>query len=251
MRRLLLFLFMVLLSINLAAQTEDVQVVTHEVKAGETIKLISKKYLVTPSDIYQFNEFAIDGISAGMVLQIPIGKSVHKKEQKPAAAVAKDPVSSPAQVDDVNTLEGIMDSLEDGQPTQDTTPTSTETRAVSHKVLPGETLSALSRKYGVPVAVIQSENPTVLEHGLKAGQTIVIRAAVLHQPSAEATATDRDSVKHHEPEGFISHTVEPKETLYSISKRFNVSVEDIKIQNEKILAHGLQAGQVIKIKPNN
>jgi LysM repeat protein len=66
-----------LLSItNIFSQNREkeiqVRVITHTVTLGETIRMISKKYLVKPYEIYALNPVAIDGISSGMVLKIPV-----------------------------------------------------------------------------------------------------------------------------------------------------------------------------------
>ncbi len=57
--------------------------VRHQVKLGETVKMLSKKYHVPPADIYRLNKFAVEGIREGMVLQIPA-------ERKYAEAALKD-----------------------------------------------------------------------------------------------------------------------------------------------------------------
>jgi LysM repeat protein len=38
--------------------------------------------------------------------------------------------------------------------------------------------------------------------------------------------------------------------LYSLSKKYNVSVDEIKQQNEVLLKNGLQIGQILTIKKN-
>jgi len=48
--------------------------IEHKVAMGETVMLISKKYRITPQDIYQLNPDAVNGISYNTVLQIPAGK---------------------------------------------------------------------------------------------------------------------------------------------------------------------------------
>ncbi|WP_294821551.1 LysM domain-containing protein [uncultured Flavobacterium sp.] len=49
--------------------------ITHKVEQGEKIIMISRKYLVDPKDIYAFNKSAVNGISGGTVLLIPLHKS--------------------------------------------------------------------------------------------------------------------------------------------------------------------------------
>ena len=55
-----------------SSEKRDVKIVNHQVMMGETVRMLSKKYLVSPADIYKMNKFAVDGISNGMVLQIPV-----------------------------------------------------------------------------------------------------------------------------------------------------------------------------------
>ncbi len=54
----------------------------HEVKMGETVALLYKKYLVNPSEIYKANEGISDGIVAGSILKIPITNDYRKKQEK-------------------------------------------------------------------------------------------------------------------------------------------------------------------------
>ncbi|NJM79245.1 MAG: LysM peptidoglycan-binding domain-containing protein [Flavobacterium sp.] len=44
-----------------------------------------------------------------------------------------------------------------------------------------------------------------------------------------------------------TYTVQPKETLYAISKKFNVSIDDIKKANLDIVDTNISTGQVIII----
>ena len=45
----------------------------------------------------------------------------------------------------------------------------------------------------------------------------------------------------------IKHKVQPKETIFSLSKKYNVSIDEIKQQNETLLKNGLQIGQILTI----
>lgn len=57
----------------------DAFFIDHKVTMGEKIIMISKKYMVDPKDIYKYNEEAVNGVDAGIVLKIPLHKS-HKKD---------------------------------------------------------------------------------------------------------------------------------------------------------------------------
>lgn len=101
---------------------------------------------------------------------------------------------------------------------------------ILHKVTPQETLFAISRKYQVPVGEIQNANE-VLKQGLKIGQTIRV-------PYIEKNAV---------PSGATLHKVNPGETLFSISKKYGVSVDSLKQWN-KLLGNDLSVGQALVVK---
>ena len=103
-----------------------------------------------------------------------------------------------------------------------------------HDVQRGETLYALSRRYGVTIEEITSANQ-VLSEGLKVGQRIKIpvKSAVAdaQQPATASAKT---------------HKVAKRETLYSLAKRYDVTIDELCEANPG-LKKGLKAGQVIVI----
>lgn len=93
MKRMLLLFFAFLMFQNVIAQ-DDTQVPTegeaidldtyfidHKTTMGERIIMISKKYMVDPQDIYEFNIIDSDknGIIPGTIVKVPLHKS-HKKD---------------------------------------------------------------------------------------------------------------------------------------------------------------------------
>jgi LysM repeat protein len=107
--------------------------------------------------------------------------------------------------------------------------------SITHTVAPKETLFGLATKYNVKVEVIQNANVVALANGLQVGQQLVI-------PQDNTQKTETVSSKN-------THLVQPKESLFSIARVYNVSVEDLDKANSDILKDGLQVGQEIKI-PN-
>lgn len=101
---------------------------------------------------------------------------------------------------------------------------------ILHQVSPQETLFAISRRYQVSVGEIQNANE-VLKQGLKIGQTIRI-------PFVAKSAL---------PEGVQLHKVSPGETLFSISKKYGVTVDSLKKWNN-LLGNDLSVGQSITVK---
>ncbi|MFN3997272.1 LysM peptidoglycan-binding domain-containing protein [Algoriphagus sp.] len=101
---------------------------------------------------------------------------------------------------------------------------------ILHQVSPQETLFAISRRYQVPVGEIQNSNES-LKQGLKIGQTIRVPYIA----------------KNDLAEGTTMHKVGAGETLFSISKKYNVTVDSLKQWN-KLLGNDLSVGQALIIK---
>jgi LysM repeat protein len=99
-----------------------------------------------------------------------------------------------------------------------------------HIVSKGETVYSISRTYNVSVAEIYTLNPQA-EKGLRAGDTLKL--------SAEKT-----TVKEQQ---YIWHSIQARETLYSVSKQYNVSKKDIVAANEGLTADNFRIGRVVRI----
>jgi LysM repeat protein len=102
---------------------------------------------------------------------------------------------------------------------------------ILHEVDPKETLFGISRRYNSPVSEIVNANP-VLKQGLKIGQTIKVPFVSM----AEI------------PAGSVLHNVVPGETLFSISKKYGVSVESV-MKDNSLKGNDLSVGQSLIIEP--
>jgi LysM repeat protein len=102
---------------------------------------------------------------------------------------------------------------------------------IIHRIDEKETLYGISKRYGVPITAILEQNPTA-DGGLASGQILKIP----YVPKAKA-----------QQGGNRIHKVAPKETLFSISKLYDVSVDDIKAWNN-LKDNSLSTGQELIIK---
>ena len=100
-----------------------------------------------------------------------------------------------------------------------------------HTVEKGQTLFAIAKFYKLEVNDIVLENPEAI-NGIKPGQ-------VLRIPTDKKVALNDTS-------NCITHTVEKGETVYSITKKYNVSNERLKALNPE-LKDGLKIGQQLKV----
>jgi LysM repeat protein len=105
---------------------------------------------------------------------------------------------------------------------------------IIHQIDDKETLYSISRRYGVAITAILEVNPTA-DGGLSTGQLLKVPYVF------------RGTKAQTQPGGDRVHKVAPKETLFSISKLYDVSVDDIKAWNN-LKDNALSTGQSLVIK---
>lgn len=106
---------------------------------------------------------------------------------------------------------------------------------VIHKVEEKETLYGISRRYGSSIDDILANNPTA-DAGLEIGQVLKI---------PYAGTSSRPPVRQAGPGGI--HKVAEKETLFSISRLYGISIDELRSWNN-LTASSLSIGQELIIK---
>ena len=113
-----------------------------------------------------------------------------------------------------------------------------------------ETLYDISQKYGVMLQYLYSYNTISAGDYLVEGTKIYLRPPALDQLVAANVPPKVTQVKNEEqlssPAKKITYTVQPKESLYGISKKYGVTVDDIKKWNN-LTSDNLQIGQQLII----
>lgn len=109
---------------------------------------------------------------------------------------------------------------------------------IIHIVAAKETLYGISKQYKVTVDAIQNSNAEILAGGLQIGQELVIPQNLANLSKTEMMTSSK-----------VTHQVVAKESLFSIARQYNVSVQDLETLNKELLLNGLQIGQTISI-PN-
>jgi LysM repeat protein/ABC-type branched-subunit amino acid transport system substrate-binding protein len=102
-----------------------------------------------------------------------------------------------------------------------------------HIVKKGETLYSISRAYNVSQVEIATENPDIYL-GLQVDQAIKI------------PIKDQQIMPSDEDEKYIYHVVRRRETLFSLSRRYEISMEEI-IKTNPEVEQGLKTNQVVLI----
>ena len=107
-----------------------------------------------------------------------------------------------------------------------------------HKVEKGNTLYSLSKMYSIKTKDLLNENPQ-LEEGLKIGQVIRIPIKKIDTKISGQNPPEARG-------GLLFHEVLPKETLYSLCRKYNVEQVDLEKLNPE-LKDGMKIGMELKV----
>lgn len=185
----------------------------YETGAGESIYDIAAKLGVTKDYIVQNNPTAADGIDRGMTLYFPIAENGNAET---AAAAPENSVQI-------------------------------------HVVEQGQTLYGLAKRYGVTVEELIAANPDS-ENGIKIGQKLNIPAVTTVNAGQQVRdAFGRNTVQMPAPEASapVYHTLQTGESIYSVAKQYNSSIEGIISSNPGLKPAEYTAGAIVKVTPNS
>ncbi len=225
-------LVILFLSVNslLFAQEENLRKVfqngkefyIYQVEEGEGLYKISKKFNITQEELIQYNPSTTSGVKVGMNIRIPIvsyRKAMIEKSFNKAPSPKATTTNTPVNNDNF----------------------------ITHIVVKGETVYSLTKKYEVSSDDLYKNNPS-LKDGLKVGAEILIpkKKAPTVSPMPTVKKETVMVAASRESSTYITHTVQPKETLYGISKKYGVTINSLNELNPEI-SNGLKIGQVIKV----
>lgn len=118
--------------------------------------------------------------------------------------------------------------------------TAKQEKYIKHTVAQGETITQIAQKYKVTPFDIYKLNPDS-QKGIQLNNVLLI-------PSNGTTLAAKPSATQTQPvRKATTHLVQPKETLFSLSRMYNISVDAIKNANIELLKDGLQIGQNVVI----
>jgi LysM repeat protein len=214
-----IFKLFILFFLFFCANSFSQKVIKHQVKSGESIYFIAKKYKVTESEIYDLNPKLKGGVLA-LKTEVKIPNKKYKQEDKKPKTEEKKPETENKQV-------VIVEKNTSGN---------------THIVAPKETLYSISKKYGVSMETICELNPELKTGTLKLGSKLKLpendKEIVTEKPVTNKEEI-REVIKETKAEELeenvaLIHKVQPKESLYKISRIYNVSVKDLQELNPKM-----------------
>ncbi len=186
------------------APEERVRYVAHTVEKRESLASIAKQYGTSAAVISKINDLPGGRIGAGETLKIP----------EITAQLPDKVLLAAARVDRPETGLGRKQ------------------RQIVYRVRGGETLSSIARRHGMPVSTLAHLNNLGLGDPLVKGQRLVIKASARRYRD-EGVASGRR----------VLYTVHRGDTVYSISRQFQVSVTQLKSWNGLNKRHQIRAGQ--------
>ncbi len=246
----------------------------YRVQPGETLSAIAQRYGMTLEELMALNQITdANAVYAGQLLAVG------------------DAVASPDTAAGAATTETVPDTTGDATaetavaPNQAETPTeSPEVNAAGipdfHSVEPGETLTGIARRYGIPAATLKALNnlgdadfivvgqkltlsvaevqaqatptpteETVVEVTAEAAAETTAEAAVTPEPPA--AATEETAPTEQAPETVTpippTHTVEAGETLTGIARRYGLTLGALQSLNGISDENAIYVGQVLAL----
>ncbi len=229
----------------------------YTVQEGDTLSGIAQRFGVSPQDILAVNNIPNpDQLVPGHVLFIP-GARVPKELQageKPSETtggeapedlyryvvqpgdtllsialkfeVGMDELMAANDITDPNTIRVGQELVIPGY-----RPDGARTTQVVHVVQPGETLFSIAQRYGVEMDVIVEANGLRDPNDIRAGQKLIIPGVAVEDTQGERRV----------------HVVQPGETLLSIARQYQVTVEELIAANDITDPNTIRVGQELVI----
>ena len=194
------------------APDERVRYASHEVTRKDTLAGLAKEYESSSAVIIKINDLKGGKLIPGETLKIP-----EISGQLP---------------DKVLLAASRVDRPESGG--------GRKQRQIVYRVRSGETLASIARRHGIPVSTLARLNDLNSQDRLVQGQRLVIKASTRRFRDEGPVSGKR-----------MTYTVRNGDTVYSISKQFQVSVPKLKSWNGLNKHHQIRAGQrlVMYVEP--
>ncbi len=154
-----------------AATQGKASVIMHKVVAGESLASIAEQYGVTPAEIKASNNLRRNAVRVGQQLRISTSSPQAVMETTVAAVTGKSKASASKKKSKAKTQ-------------------TKKSGPITHKLRNGESLSSLSKKYGVSIAEIKKANGMTNDK-LRAGKTINIPAKTTAKKSGRKKSKKR------------------------------------------------------------
>ncbi|WP_299837391.1 LysM peptidoglycan-binding domain-containing protein [uncultured Tenacibaculum sp.] len=234
----------------LVSCSQQKRYISYKVKEGESMREIAERINVKTEDLVRLNPDVGENPSTNSVIIVPNPK--YKKQipliQEPKedkdTDVVKDETTTDTSSDNDNTTkdEGNTDIAAKADSTQIVR---TVIEFKKHTVQPGETVYRITKQYDISKEELINLNPQyprLRDNYLDVGQVLKVKVA----EKKIVYLSREEDLKNH-----VTHTVKSKETVYSLTRFYNITKEDLMNLNPEypeIEDNQLQIGQVLRIR---
>ena len=212
--------------------------VSYKVKDGETMRDIAKRLDMKTKDLLRLNPDVSRRPDPNTVIVIPnpeikkgiSSSSSESTEEQPITTETETVESESTENNNENTEEVFQQTVYEYE---------------THTVKAGETVYRITKEYNISKDDLikwNPEYPGIKNNDLSIGQVLKVKA------TESVITIDREEVL----EKFLTHTVKSKETVYSLTRFYNISKDDLIRLNPEfpdIVNNNLSIGQLLKIKP--
>ena len=224
---------------------------TYTVKPGDTLYGISNQFGVSVTELAELNNIKGSLLNIGQVLKIPTKEGSNPNDMFMYTVKKGDSLYSIAKkynttVQDIINLNYLKNTnLSIGQVLRiPETYTKEEDLVlpnyINYIVKKGDTLYSIAKNYNVSIDTIKKDN-ALTSDSLSLNQNLKIRV-----PSTQIEECIGIDYIPEENKPSITYTVKKGDSLYSIAKKYNTSVDSIKKKNN-LTTNTLKIGQKLKI----
>ena len=217
----LLILVGFIFSIHFVGVAQQDGFIEYKVESNKTVYSITKEYNVTMKQLYEANPgLAEEGLKANTTIKIPI-ESIQDDPKKEVNS------PSPANISPSTSVLEIAPKL--GKlllQTQKANAINLKEGERIHVIKKGETFYSVSRRYNIAIDKVKVRNE-INSDTINLGDQLII-------PKRSMSAIDTSrTITYHESsfDSIIEHKVRRNQTLYAISKIYDISIQDIKTTN--------------------
>ena len=206
---------------------------TYIVKSGDSLYSIARKFNTTVDELKRLNNLSSNLLNIGQVLRLPTGKPTQVVPSDTDTYIVKsgDNLYAIARkynttVNEIKSLNNLgSDILSVGQILKIPTVTPSQEQEETYIVQSGDSLYSIARKFNTTVDELKRLN-NLSSNLLSIGQVLVL--------PIEST-------------GQTTYTVQSGDSLYSIARKFNTTVDNIKALNN-LSSNLLNIGQILIVK---
>lgn len=192
------------------AKQEEAPAITsshYKVKPGETLSAIASRTHTTISSLRKTNHLASNAVQSGVFLKIPNGNKPVIDANKPVIATS------------------FISKASKNKPANNQV----------YAIKKGDTFWNISQRFSVSPKEIAQWNNIALKTALVPGRKLLIKS------SNQQLASVSPSIR------LIHYTVNKGDTLTKISRKFNVSIDDLRKSNSDTLIKNIRPGQKLKV----